>query len=150
MVVMLDNSIPPTQSTLRNVEPMAYSRETSISFFWVCGYNQINKFTEGNLVFANVYIPTITTHWMNGDTAQIGPPSQSTPSWSITSKYTTKLVPLLLPGAWQCLHYLSLHVHLLTSLIIASMFAQTWPTTVSPNWLNHILCICTFMAPMFT
>jgi len=33
---------------------MAYFRETSIAFFWVCGYNKLNKFNEGNLVFADV------------------------------------------------------------------------------------------------
>jgi hypothetical protein len=33
---------------------MPYFRESSISFFWVCGYNKLNKFDEGELVFADV------------------------------------------------------------------------------------------------
>ena len=33
---------------------MPYFRETSISFFWVCRYNKLNKFNEGDLVFADV------------------------------------------------------------------------------------------------
>jgi len=33
---------------------MPYFRETSISFFWVCGYNILKKFNEGDLVFADV------------------------------------------------------------------------------------------------
>jgi len=33
---------------------MPYFRETSISFFWVCGYNKLNKFNDGDLVFAVV------------------------------------------------------------------------------------------------
>jgi len=30
-----------------------YIRETLIQFFWVCGYNKLNKSNEGNLVFAD-------------------------------------------------------------------------------------------------
>jgi hypothetical protein len=33
---------------------MAYFREISISLFGVCGYNKLNKFNEGDLVFADV------------------------------------------------------------------------------------------------
>jgi len=32
----------------------AYFRETSISFFWDCGYNKLKKFSEGNLVFVDI------------------------------------------------------------------------------------------------
>jgi len=30
------------------------SRKPQIFFFWVCGYNKLNKFNEGNIVFADV------------------------------------------------------------------------------------------------
>jgi len=33
---------------------MPYVRETSISFFWVCGYNKLIPFNEANFVFADV------------------------------------------------------------------------------------------------
>jgi len=36
-----------------NSQAMAYFRETSISLFWVCGYNKLNKCNEGDLVFAD-------------------------------------------------------------------------------------------------
>jgi len=35
---------------------MSYFRETSISFFWVCGYNKLNKFKDGNWVFAHAVL----------------------------------------------------------------------------------------------
>ena len=41
--------------------PVANSRETSISFFGVCGYNNLIKFNEGNFVFADVAIPQNTS-----------------------------------------------------------------------------------------
>jgi len=49
----LENSIATTQKTLWNVNAMPYFREISISFFSVCGYNKLNKFSEGNVVFAD-------------------------------------------------------------------------------------------------
>jgi len=33
---------------------MPYFMETSISFSWVCWYNKLNEFNEGNLVFTDV------------------------------------------------------------------------------------------------
>jgi len=55
-VMTLGNSIVTTQRTLWNVKAMPYFSETLISFFWVCGYNKLIEFTEGNLVFADVTI----------------------------------------------------------------------------------------------
>ena len=52
-VVTLENCIATTQWTLWNIKAMPYFRETSISFFWVCGYNKLNRFNEGNLDFAD-------------------------------------------------------------------------------------------------
>jgi len=50
---MLDNSIGISQRTLWNSQAMPYVRETLIPYFWVCRYNKLNKFNEGNLVFAD-------------------------------------------------------------------------------------------------
>jgi len=57
LAVTLENSITTTQRTLWYSTAMAHFRETSISFFWVCGYNKLNKFNEWNLVFADVSYP---------------------------------------------------------------------------------------------
>ena len=54
LVVTLENSIATTQRTLWNIKAMPYFRETSISFFQVCGYNKLNKFNQGNVVFSDV------------------------------------------------------------------------------------------------
>jgi hypothetical protein len=53
LVKTLENSIATTQRTLWNSKAMPYFRETWILFFWVCGYNKLNKFNEGDLVFAD-------------------------------------------------------------------------------------------------
>jgi len=50
----LENSIATTQRTLWNSKAMPYFRETSISFFSVCGYKKLNKVNEGDLVVADV------------------------------------------------------------------------------------------------
>ena len=73
LVLTLENSIATTQGTLWNSQAMPYFRETSISFFWVCGYNKLNKFNEGDLVFAdavtslqntNLSYPSLSLHVM--------------------------------------------------------------------------------------
>jgi len=51
---MLENSIAKTQRTLWNSQALPYFREILISFLSVCGYNKLNEFNEGNLVFADV------------------------------------------------------------------------------------------------
>jgi len=51
--MILEISIATTERTLWNIKAMPYFRETSISFFWVCGCNKLNKFNEGNSVFAD-------------------------------------------------------------------------------------------------
>jgi hypothetical protein len=53
LVMTLENNIATTQRTLWNSKAMTYFRETSISFFWVGGYNKLNQFNEGDLVFAD-------------------------------------------------------------------------------------------------
>jgi len=52
--MILEHSIATTQRTLWKVKAMPYFRETSISFVRVCGYNKLNEFNEGNVVFADV------------------------------------------------------------------------------------------------
>lgn len=56
LVVTIQNIIMTTQRTLRNVQAMPYIRETTVSFFSVCGYQKLNIFNEGNLVFADVHL----------------------------------------------------------------------------------------------
>jgi len=53
-VMMLENSIATTQRTPWISKAMLYLREISTLFFRVCGYNKLNTFKEGNLVFADV------------------------------------------------------------------------------------------------
>ena len=45
---------PTTQTVLCNGKARLYFRETSISFFWVCGYNKLKELTEGDLVSPDV------------------------------------------------------------------------------------------------
>jgi hypothetical protein len=52
-VVTFENCIAITQTALWNVKAKQYFREILILYFWICGYNQLYKFTKGNLVFAN-------------------------------------------------------------------------------------------------
>ena len=53
LTVKLENSIATTQRTLWKFKAMPYFKETSISLFWVCGYNQLNNYNEGNVVVAD-------------------------------------------------------------------------------------------------
>jgi len=54
LVVTLEHSIGTTQRTLWNSKVKLDFRETLISIFGICVYNKLNKFNEGNLVFADV------------------------------------------------------------------------------------------------
>ena len=63
LVVTLENTFATTRRTLWNSQAMQYFRETSISFFWVCGYNKLNKFNEGDLVFPDVYIRRVSDNF---------------------------------------------------------------------------------------
>jgi hypothetical protein len=56
LVVMLACGIMITQRTLWNSKAIPYFRENLISFFWVCRYNKLNIFNEGDLVFADVQV----------------------------------------------------------------------------------------------
>jgi hypothetical protein len=51
--MMLENSIAMTQRTLWNSKALPYFRETSISLFRVCGENKLNRYNQGDLVFAD-------------------------------------------------------------------------------------------------
>ena len=55
-VTTLENSITTTQRTIKNGTAMPHFRETSISFFSVCGYNKLNNLNEGNLVFVDAHV----------------------------------------------------------------------------------------------
>jgi hypothetical protein len=54
-VVILDYRVLATQSTIWNIVGMPYFREILMSFFRIRGYNKLNKLTDGNIVFADVY-----------------------------------------------------------------------------------------------
>jgi len=54
LVMTLEKSIARIHITLWNVKAMPYFRETLISFFPVCGFNSLNKFNEGQVIFDNV------------------------------------------------------------------------------------------------
>ena len=58
LVLTFENNIIITQRTLRNVKARPYFREISISFLWVRGYNKLNQFNEGNLIFADGDVAT--------------------------------------------------------------------------------------------
>jgi hypothetical protein len=55
LVLMVENSIVTTQTILWNINTISYFRETSISCFGDCGYNHLNKYNEGNVVFADAH-----------------------------------------------------------------------------------------------
>jgi len=59
IIIARTNRIATTQRTLWNSKAMPYFSETSISFFWVCGYNKLNKFNEWDLVFADEWFVKI-------------------------------------------------------------------------------------------
>jgi len=93
VVVTLDNSMASTHRTLRNVEAMLYFRETSILFFWICGYNTLNKFNEGNWVFADVQgeISLVTSFWRSSFERVwkllAYSPGATWPAWSVNSPW---------------------------------------------------------------
>jgi hypothetical protein len=57
LVVTFENCIAITQTALWNIKAKQYFKEILILYFWICGYNQLYRFTKGNLVFANADLP---------------------------------------------------------------------------------------------
>jgi len=62
-----------------------------------------------------------------------------TTSRSTAYKYPTNLVQSWLPGISVSSPDLGLQVYLLTHLITACKFTQSWFSSASPNWFNHSL-----------